>query len=262
MLPKPTLIDIDSVNLTSAPCCGIKDPSHPGLALKRCWIQAHLHLGLKAKTLMDDDGKPCGYIEYLPGEYAWRGVNACGYMFIHCIWNHSRRNRGKGWASAMIQGCIRDAESLGMNGVAVMTRKGPWLAGAALFDANGFRCVDSAPPDFELWVRKLKPGSADPRFKPRSDPKSAHLKNELTIIRSAQCPYVAKFVTEIAQAAKQDYNIAPRVVDLKTYRDAQSAPTPYAVFSILSRGKVLADHQISVTRFHNIMRSARAKTDR
>ena len=82
MPPQPVLVDINPATLNSIPCCGIKDPAHPGLAAKRAWLQAHFSLGLKAKALIDEDGKPCGYIEYLPGEYAWRGVQARGYMFI------------------------------------------------------------------------------------------------------------------------------------------------------------------------------------
>ena len=31
------------------------------------------------------------------------------------------------------------------------------------------------------------------------------------------------------------------------------APTPYAVFSVIHNGRILADHQISRTRFRNIM---------
>lgn len=27
-----------------------------------------------------------GFIEYLPGEHAWRAVHADGYLFIHCLW--------------------------------------------------------------------------------------------------------------------------------------------------------------------------------
>jgi hypothetical protein len=45
----------------------------------------------------------------------------------------------------------------------------------------------------------------------------------------------------------------PRIVELKTHRQAQNAPTPYAVFSVIYDGRVVADHQISRTRFRNIM---------
>ena len=265
-MPKqPVLIDVELSNLDSLPCCGIKNPMHPGVIAKRRWIKAHLKLGLKAKILIDDDGKPCGYIESIPGEYAWRNVNACGYLFIHCIWNHSKHNRDQGWGSAMVRACLRDAKAAGMNGVAVMTREGPWSAGAALFDASGFKLVDTAPPDCQLWVRKLKPRAANPSFKSYSENAgrlATRLKDKLTIITSAQCPYVVKFTAEIRQAAQQLYSIEPRMIELKSHSDAQNAPTPYAVFSVLSKGKVLTDHPISRTRFCNIMRSLEAPARR
>jgi hypothetical protein len=43
------------------------------------------------------------------------------------------------------------------------------------------------------------------------------------------------------------------VVDLESWSDAQNAPTPYAVFALIYNGRLLADHQISRTRFRNIM---------
>jgi hypothetical protein len=47
------------------------------------------------------------------------------------------------------------------------------------------------------------------------------------------------------------------VIDLKSWSDAQGAPTPYAVFAILYNGELLADHQISRIRFGNLMNKAR-----
>jgi hypothetical protein len=43
------------------------------------------------------------------------------------------------------------------------------------------------------------------------------------------------------------------VVDLESWSDAQNAPTFYAVFALIHNGRLLADHQISRTRFRNIM---------
>jgi len=258
---KPVLIDVNLSNLDSLPCCGIKNPAHPGVIAKRRWLRQHLPLGLNAKILIDNDGKPCGYIEYLPGEYAWRAVDARGYMFVHCIWNHSRRNRDKGWGSAMLRACLRDATAAGMNGVAALTREGPWSAGAALFDANRFKLVDTAPLDYQLWVRKLNPRAANPAFKDCSE-HAARFQDKLTLVTSEQCPYAVKFTAEIRNAAQQLFSIEPRVVELSSHEDAQSAPTTYAVFSVLSGGHVLADHPISRTRFCNIMRSLEFPTRR
>jgi len=56
------------------------------------------------------------------------------------------------------------------------------------------------------------------------------------------------------EIAEKKYHIKPNVVDLKSPADAQDAPTPYAVFAVIYDGQLLADHQISRTRFRNIMK--------
>ena len=43
-------------------------------------------------------------------------------------------------------------------------------------------------------------------------------------------------------------------IELKTAREAQAAPTPYAVFSVIYNGRVVADHMISNTRFKNVLK--------
>jgi hypothetical protein len=43
------------------------------------------------------------------------------------------------------------------------------------------------------------------------------------------------------------------MVTLKTWRQAQAAPTPFAVFAVLYDGEVLADHHVSVRRFTTLM---------
>lgn len=218
------------------------------------WLQTNFRKGLRAKVLLTPDNRQCGYIEYLPGEHAWRGVDARGYMFIHCIWTFYKQNQRRGLGSRMVQACVEDAGRAGMNGVAVISREKPWLAGAALFLANGFTVVDTAPPDYCLLVRKLNPSAADPAFKGAWEEKLKRYNRGLTIIRSNQCPHIAKFASEIAQAAEEEYGIKPRIVSLRSSREAQNAPTPYAVFAVIHNGRLLADHQISRTRFHNIMR--------
>jgi hypothetical protein len=154
----------------------------------------------------------------------------------------------------MLDACAEDAAKAGMKGVAVLARQGPWLADARLFLANGFETFDTAPPDYELLVRKLKPSAANPEFRKSGDHVLARYRRGLTIVSSSQCPYAVKFAAEITETARTEYGIEPRLVTLKSWRDAQNAPTPYAVFSIISDGKVVADHQISRTRFRNIMK--------
>ena len=253
MLRKPSLIDVDAANFDSLPCCGIKSPTHPGSQQKRCWLQANAQFGLRAKMLLAADGQPSGYIEYLPGEFAWRGVDAGGYMFIHCVWVFLRRHQREGWGSLMVEACLDDARKAGMRGAAVMVRDGPWLADRRLFLASGFESVDTAPPDYQLLVRKFDNGAVNPAFKKDWDRKLGRYSRGLTIIRSSQCPHIAKFAADIAETAENEYHMRPMVVDLESWNDAQNAPTPYAIFSLIYNGRLLADHQISRTRFRNIM---------
>ena len=86
-------MDVDRAVFDTLPCCGIKNPTHPGRRQKQCWLEANAAFGLRAKMLLAPDGQPGGYIEYLPGEFAWRGVEATGFMFIHCVWIFSRRHQ-------------------------------------------------------------------------------------------------------------------------------------------------------------------------
>jgi len=253
VLRKPNLIDVDAANFDSLPCCGIKSPTHPGRQQKQCWLQANAQFGLRAKMLLAADGQPSGYIEYLPGEFAWRGVEAAGFMFIHCVWVFSRQCQRKGWGSVMVEACLDDARNSGMLGAAAMVRDGPWMADRRLFLTNGFEPVDTAPPDYQLLVRKFDSDTPNPAFKAGWDERLGRYGRGLTIIRSTQCPHIAKFADEIVEAAESEYGIKPTVIELESWRDAQNAPTPYAVFAVIYNGRLLADHQISRTRFRNIM---------
>ncbi len=114
--------------------------------------------------------------------------------------------------------------------------------------------VNTASPDYELLALRFCESAPWPWL--RSVPNSClkRYAKGLTIIRSDQCPRTVKFAREIAEAAREEYGLRPRVVVLKSAKSAQTAPTPYAVFSIIYNGQILADHQISRTRFHNIMK--------
>jgi GNAT superfamily N-acetyltransferase len=254
MTGAPRLVDVGVGNFDTLPCCGIKSAAHRGRQQKYRWLEANAKFGLRARILLGPGGQPSGYIEYVPGEFAWRGVEAGDYMFIHCIWVFSRRHQRKGWGSVMVEACLDDARKAGMSGVAVVVRDGPWLADRRLFLANGFEPVDTAPPDYQLLVRKLNRAAANPAFKKGWDRKVARYGRGLTIIRASQCPHIAKFASEIAETAEEEYHLKPKVVDLGSWREAQNAPTPYAVFALIYNGRLVADHQVSRTRFRNIMK--------
>jgi len=63
-----------------------------------------------------------------------------------------------------------------------------------------------------------------------------------------------KFAREIGETAESEFKLKPRFVVLRSFMEAQKAPTPYSVFSIIYKGTVISDRQISKTRFRNIMK--------
>jgi len=253
MVKEIKVIDVTQDNIYESPCCGIKNIEHEGHKRKTNWLKTYFKKGLKAKVLWTEDNRQFGYIEYLPGKYAWRGVEADGYMFIHCIWTFFKKYKKKGYGKFLIQAALDDAKKAKMKGVAVVARKSPWLASSDLFLKNGFEIMDTAPPDYELLVKKLSTSASNPKFKNSWDKKLKKYAKGLTIIRSDQCPHVAKFADDIAEITEKTYKLKPRIVELKTHQDAQNAPTPYTVFAVIYNGQFLADRQISKSRFRNIM---------
>jgi hypothetical protein len=248
------IVEVAPARLGQLPCCGVKNTAHEGHRAKTAWLKEHLPRGLRARILLTEDNRQCGYIEYLPGEHAWRGVDAAGYMFIHCIWTFYRRYQHKGNAVSLVQACVADARKAKMHGVAVIARKKPWLASSDLFVKCGFEVADTAPPDYELLVLKFRKSAPNPRILPIPDSRPESCGPGLTIIRADQCPHAVKFGREIGEVAEREFQLKPRDVILKSCQDARNAPTPYAVFSIILNGRVLSDHQISKTRFRNIMK--------
>ncbi len=61
--------------------------------------------------------------------------------------------------------CLKEAKKEKMYGVAVVTRKGPFMVGKEFFVKNGFKVVDTSPPDFELLVHIFDNDAFIPKFK-------------------------------------------------------------------------------------------------
>ncbi len=248
------VIDTNADNILEYGICGYKNIKRAGYKEKIGWLKDRFQEGLKIKTLYSDKDGPQGMIEYIPGEYCWRPVEASGYMFIHCIFaGFKRAYKGKGYASLLVDECLKDALKENMHGVAVVTRKGSFMAGKELFIKNAFELVDKALPDFELLVNKFKKSTPTPKFKGDWEKRLSKYCQGLTIIRADQCPYTVKNVKEISETAEKTYGIKANIIHLKNYQEAQNNPCAFGTFGIVYDGKVIANHPISNTRFSNIM---------
>jgi len=210
-----------------------------GYARKLQWLKARFEEGMRIKMLL----LPArGFIEYIPGEFAWRGINAKGFMVIHCLWVVGQ-SKGKGYAKLLLDECINDAKKSNMDGVVMVTSEGNWLAGKTILLKNGFESVDKSPPSFELLVKKFR-DVPSPTFVNDIEQRAKKYNSGITVFRSDQCPYLED-ATNTVQVVAKELGLNCKVIELKNARDVRTvAPSIYGVFSIVYEGKLLSHHYL------------------
>lgn len=249
------IIDLTPDNIADYGVCGYKDVNkHAELRNKIDWFERYFPKGLRLKALISQSGGYQGMLEYIPGEFAHRPVNAAGYMFIHCVFvGFKKEFKGKGFASALIDTCITEARAAGMKGVAVVTRKGAFMAKDAFFAKMGFAHVDKVKPDFNLLALKFDSQAEDAKFKKNVINDLEQYQDGLFVMRSPQCPYTEKNVKAILQTAEEKFDLKPVLVDMNNAEDTQKCPSPFGAFCMIYNGKILCYHPISNKRFTNMM---------
>ncbi len=253
------IIETDADNVGGCGHCGNKNAGNLGHRRKTNWLKACYGEGLRYKVLRSEEGGDVGMIEYAVGNHAWRPVEAEGYLVIHCLWVYGQ-HKGKGLGSLLLESCLEDAKRSKCRGVAVVTSSDSLMAGRELFLKAGFVVADrtdgsseaSAAP-YELLVKKLKRTAPDPRFIVERERLLKRYRKGLTILAADQCPYAAKSVERIAEAART-LGLEAKVVRVGSAKASRELPTPYGVFSIICDGKLIAHRPISATRFMSIMR--------
>ncbi len=254
-MQKIKIIDLTPENIADYGLCGYKNvKKHVELQRKIDWFKKYQKKGLTIKAAIAQDDSYQGMIEYIPGEFAHRPVKAEGYMFIHCIFvGFKKEYKGQGLGGKMIDECIEDAKQKGMKGVAVVTRKGSFMAKKDIFIKKGFTVIDKVAPDFELSVLKFEKEAFDPKFCDFGTSLEKY-DNGLTVLRSFQCPYTEKNVKEIVETAKNKFNLDVDLIDLEDHEAVQKSPCAFGVFCIIHDGEIISHHPISNTRFENIMK--------
>ena len=246
-------VDADNVDRLGF-FCYMSKPKTPGYRQKREWLAARFAEGLRIKMLHETGGRTVGFIEYIPGEYAWRAAHAVGYMVIHCLWVVGR-GKGKGHGARLLGACLEDARSQGKHGVVMVASDRVWLAGKGLFLKNGFVQVDQAPPSFQLLVHRFgEPDAAPtPAFPTDWEARQARFGDGLTVIRTPQCPYIENATTELLQVAAAR-GIPARVVELNTAQEVQAqSPSPYGTFGIVHDGRLLSYHYLSRNELEKLL---------
>ncbi len=131
------LIHVTAQNVDEHGLGCLENRKHPEFNLKKKWMNGQPNNGLGIKMLKKEN-KTVGFIEFIDGKCAWRGVNAEGYLFIHCLWVYKKENLMKGYGSQLVNACILEAEQSGKYGVAVLCSESSWITDKRIFLKNGF----------------------------------------------------------------------------------------------------------------------------
>jgi len=145
------IIELTPLNILDYGFCGYKDfKKHKEVTNKAEWYKKYYNNGLRIKTLLINNTYQ-GMIEYIPSNFAHRPICANNFMVIHCVFvGFKNEYKHQGLGTKLINLVIEEAKQLNMNGVAVVVRKGPFMAKKEIFLKLGFVITDIAKPDFEL----------------------------------------------------------------------------------------------------------------
>jgi GNAT superfamily N-acetyltransferase len=234
------IVAVDAANVAEHGFfCYKSKPKSEGYGRKLDWLEQRFSEGMGIKILYEGK-RSVGFIEYIPGEYAWRAVNAEGYMVIHCLWVVGK-GKGKGYGSRLLNECVEDARKAQKHGVVMVSSSRVWLAGKKVFLKNGFEVVGQAPPSFELLVKRFDDAPL-PTFPDDWDARSSQYGSGLTVVYSDQCPYMPDAVKGVLEIA-DERELEARTVKMESSRQVQeSAPSAYGVFSVLYNGRLVTYH--------------------
>ena len=235
------IVPVDATNVAEQGFfCYKSKPKSEGYGRKLDWLEQRFSEGLKIKIVYEGK-RSFGFIEYIPGEFAWRAVEVKGYLVVQCIWVVGKGKK-KGYGSRLLSECVEDAREMGKHGVAMVTSSRSWLAGKKLFLKNGFEVVDQEPPSFELLVKRFEDNAPLPAFPQDWDQRASRYGAGLTVIYADQCPYIRDAVQQYVDLA-EERGVEARVVKLTTSLEVQdAAPSPYGVFNVVYDGRLVTYH--------------------
>jgi hypothetical protein len=247
--PDITLVNVGPEDLAECGIGCVTNRKHQGFGPKCDWLEERFAEGLRFFLFRDTGGKPLAFLEFVPGEYAWRPVEAHGWLFVHCLWVYSAGQKVGGLGSRLVQACLDEARNQGKRGVAALVSDGPWMAGQGVFLRNGFQVV-AERDRFQLVAHPLADGRL-PRFRDiKLDPEDYQ---GLHIVYSAQCPMLPKSVADLSELAVA-HGLELKTTVLRTPQEAQNAPSYYGVYNLLWNGRLLSDHYVSGGRFKNLLK--------
>jgi GNAT superfamily N-acetyltransferase len=241
MNPSYKIVEVTENNLDEVGLyCSRSKYKEKGYQNKLKWVRERFKEGLEYHVLLVDEGRKDlayrGMIEYMPAEMCWRGINAPGYMAIHCLWVVGRHKK-RGYGSKLLQRCIDSARNQGMYGVVGITiKKGGWLPKSSIYLKNGFTEYDTLD-EFQIYGIKFSDDYSVPKFHPVKPENLGNYGIGFTVLNTNQCPYMAGTIKSLEKLV-EEIGESVTVVELDDYTQAQlSGIHPYGTFLILKDGK-------------------------
>ncbi|MFX1481351.1 MAG: GNAT family N-acetyltransferase [Promethearchaeota archaeon] len=237
------IIDINENNIDDYGLfCKKSQKKEVGYQNKVKWIKERFKEGLKYKLLLVKEGEKetsRGFIEYIPAESCWRGIQADGWMIIHCLWVVGKHKK-KGYGSRLLNLCLQDAQEQGMNGVVGMSvEKGGWLPSSKIYIKNGFKKVDELDPYLGLYAKPFLDTVPKPQFYPLSDEKLKDYGDGLIVLHTHQCPYLQLLVEDLEKLAKSKKTKFQAILLKDSLKARENGIHPYGTCCMIYDGKVL-----------------------
>ena len=235
-------------------CCAISNNKDVQVMSKKEWLSERLDEGL---VFLKGDVRGKCFIEYIPAEYAWAPVDADDYMFIDCLWI-SGQFKGHGYSNQLLDECIRDSKAKGKKGLTVLSskKKMGFLSDPKYLQYKGFVVADTADPYFELLYLPFYPNADKPLFKPCVRQTVQELPSGFTLYYTSQCPFTAKYVPLLENAAQVN-GVDLHPVHITSREQAQCAPCPFTTFALYYDGKFITHEILSVSKFEKLLSDLR-----
>ena len=233
------LVEVCPENVEPYGLCFYKDPGNEKYQKKLEWFKNSYEEGLKYKVLFCPEKESmAGFIEYIPGEYAWRGIEAENYLIIHCL-VIKKEYAGRGWGSFLLDHCINEAREQEKIGVAAIASKKTWCCDQRIYLKNDFFVVEQTPPGLQLVARKIREGP-DPTFG-NLEEKMKPYQSGVYMFNSGQCPFMCrgeKFYRR-KEELEENFGIQAEVIELKSAEEARTNPCVWGTYGVIAGGRVI-----------------------
>ncbi|GHT36203.1 GNAT family acetyltransferase [Bacteroidia bacterium] len=217
-------------------CCAFSDKKcKDSYELKKEWLKKEFDNGYVFRRL---DERAKVFIEYGPAEKGWAPIDAPDYLLINCFWV-SGQYKGQGYAKALLQSAIDDAQAHGKAGLTTIvgTSKFHFMSDTKWFLRQGFETCETLPHGFSLLVKKLNPQAENPTFRESVKSSECEHKQGIAVYYSNRCPFTEYHINNSLQETARNRNLSLHIIKLATMEQAQSSPTPATIFSLFYNGK-------------------------